>query len=109
MRNSKAKAKKNLAVPGEALSKKEFVALIKEAEKGAFTPLGDLVEEVKLQWKKNLKARAEKKQVAPDESFSKEEFIALVKEGEKGPFTPLGSYEEFKSDILKRWKKKYGR
>ncbi len=109
MRNSKAKSKKNLAVPGEPMSQEEFAALIKEAEKGPFKPIGDLVEDVKLQWKKNLKTEEKKQQVAPDESFSKEEFIALVKEADKGPFKPLGSYEEFKGEILKEWKKRHGK
>lgn len=44
MRISKIKSKKNLAIPGEPMSKDEFVSLIKEAENGPFKPLGSFDE-----------------------------------------------------------------
>lgn len=44
MRSSKIKNKRNLAIPGEPMSQEEFVALIKEAEKGPFKPLGTFEE-----------------------------------------------------------------
>jgi len=109
MRNSKLKTKRNLAIPGEPISQEEFVSLIKEAEKGPFHELGDLVEEVKVQWEKNHKLKAKKNQFNPQDFFTKEEFIALVKQGEKGPFTPLGTFEDFRSEILNVWKKKQGK
>jgi hypothetical protein len=86
MRNSNPKSKKNLASADESLSKKEFKALIKEGEKGPFKPIGNLVEELQLQWEKKTKSSAKKNELKPEDSFTKEEFIALVKEGEKGPF-----------------------
>jgi hypothetical protein len=101
MPNSKDKFKKNPAVPGEPLSQKEFKALIKEAEKGPFSPLGNLVEDVKLRWEKKQKTEKKTNSAHPDESFTKEEFVALVKEGEKGPFY---SHMEL-TDKFDAWKK----
>lgn len=86
MRNSNLKSKKNLASLEEPLSKKEFKALVKEGEKGPFKPIGNLVEELQLEWEKKHKSTAKKNQFNPEDAFTKEEFIALVKEGEKGPF-----------------------
>jgi len=54
MRNSKTKSKRNLAIPGDPMSKEEFVALIKEAEKGPFYSLEELI--IKMDaWKKSSK------------------------------------------------------
>ncbi len=44
MRTPRVKIKRNLAIPGEAMSQEEFVDLIKEAEKGPFKPLGSFDE-----------------------------------------------------------------
>jgi Txe/YoeB family toxin of Txe-Axe toxin-antitoxin module len=55
MRNSKLKTKRNLAIPGEPISQEEFVALIKEAEKGPFYELGsfeDFKKRILGKWKK---------------------------------------------------------
>ncbi len=54
MRISKIKSKKNLAIPGEPMSKDEFVSLIKEAEKGPFYSLDELTTKMNV-WKKSLK------------------------------------------------------
>ena len=54
MRNSKVKTKRNLAIPGEPMSQEEFVALIKEAEKGPFYTLEEITRKFNL-WKKSLK------------------------------------------------------
>jgi hypothetical protein len=54
MRISKIKSKKNLAIPGEPMSKDEFVSLIKEAEKGPFYSLDELITKMNV-WKKSLK------------------------------------------------------
>ncbi|WP_317896637.1 hypothetical protein [Aurantibacillus circumpalustris] len=100
MRNSNLKSKKNLASPDESLSKKEFKALVKEGEKGPFKPLGNLVEDLQLQWEKKHKSTT-KNQFKPEDAFTKEEFITLVKEGEKGPFyTHMELIEKFDA-----WKK----
>jgi hypothetical protein len=40
MRKSKVKIKRNLAIPGEPMLQEDFVALIKEAEKGPFNHCG---------------------------------------------------------------------
>lgn len=55
MRTPKTKIKRNLAIPGEPMSQGEFVDLIKEAEKGVFTPLGsfdDFKKDILAVWKK---------------------------------------------------------
>ena len=54
MRNSKVKTKRNLAIPGEPMSREEFAALIKEAEKGPFFSLEEVVDKMNV-WKKSLK------------------------------------------------------
>jgi hypothetical protein len=46
MASSRLKKKRNLAIPGEAISQAEFEALIKEAEKGPFKPIEGLKEDV---------------------------------------------------------------
>lgn len=51
MRSSKVKTKENLAIPGEPMSQEEFVALIKEAEKGPFKTMDNFVEDIKALWK----------------------------------------------------------
>lgn len=43
MRLSKVKTR-NLAIPGDPMSHEEFEALIKEAEKGPFKPIGSFDE-----------------------------------------------------------------
>ena len=86
MRNSKAKTKKKPGIPGEPMSKEEFVALIKEAEKGPFKSLGNLVEEAKSEWRKKSVIKAGKKPLDSDLPLSKEEFISSIKEAEKGTF-----------------------
>lgn len=55
MRSSKVKTKRNLAIPGEPMAQEEFAALIKQAEKGPFKPLGSFDEfksDVLSTWKK---------------------------------------------------------
>ena len=86
MRNSKVKSKKNLAVPGEPMSPKEFVALIKEAEKGPFKSIDNLVEDVKLQWEKNYKTEKKSDSIISGENLTREEFLAVIKKAEDGPF-----------------------
>jgi len=86
MRNSKDKSKRNSALPGEPLSKKEFVASIKEAEKGPFKPIENLEEEVKLKWEKNSDSKTGNNVAPFGLPLSKEEFIQSIKEAEKGPF-----------------------
>jgi hypothetical protein len=54
MRSSKVKIKRNLAIPGEPMSQDEFVALIKEAEKGPFFTLEEIKAKMDV-WKKSLK------------------------------------------------------
>ena len=54
MRSSKVKIKRNLAIPGEPMSQEEFVSLIKEAEKGPFYSLEEIVAKMNV-WKKSLK------------------------------------------------------
>jgi hypothetical protein len=55
MRHSKTKLKRNLAIPGEPMPKEEFIALIKEAEKGPFHELGsfdDFKNRILSEWRK---------------------------------------------------------
>ncbi len=54
MRSSKVKIKRNLAIPGEPMSQEEFKSLVKEAEKGPFYSLEEIVTKMNL-WKKSLK------------------------------------------------------
>lgn len=54
MRSSKVKIKRNLAIPGKPMSQKEFVDIIKEAEKGPFFSLEEVIEKMDV-WKKSLK------------------------------------------------------
>ena len=54
MRSSKIKIKRNLAIPGEPMSQLEFVDLIKEAEKGPFYSLEEVISKMN-EWKKSLK------------------------------------------------------
>lgn len=54
MRNSNTKSKRNLAIPGEPMPKEEFIALIKEAEKGPFYSYDELILKFN-SWKKSLK------------------------------------------------------
>ena len=54
MRSSKVKIKRNLAIPGEPMSQEEFVGLIKEAEKGPFYSLEEVITKMSV-WKKSLK------------------------------------------------------
>ncbi|MFO0322328.1 MAG: hypothetical protein ACK504_07870 [Bacteroidota bacterium] len=55
----------------------------------------------KLKIKRNL--------AIPREPMSQEEFVNLIKEAENGSFKPLGSFDEFKNDILRAWKRKYAK
>jgi len=105
MRNSKPKSKRNLAIKGEPTSKEEFVALIKEAEKGPFKPIENLVEEVKLQYEKKHYNNYEKVHASFSPDLSKEELLKSIKEAEKGPFY---SHEEFirKFNLWKKTLKK---
>jgi hypothetical protein len=84
MRKVKSKTKRNLAIPGEPLSQEEFVALIKEAEKGPFKSIDSLVEDVKLAWEKKSKAKVASGDSIPLELES--EYTAQIKKAEKGPF-----------------------
>jgi hypothetical protein len=54
MGKSKTKSKRNLAIPGEPMSQEEFVSLIKEAEKGPFYSLEEVISKMNV-WKKSLK------------------------------------------------------
>ena len=54
MRKSKIKPARNLAIPGEPMTQEEFVALIKDAEKGSFYSYEELVTKFN-SWKKSLK------------------------------------------------------
>lgn len=54
MRSSKVKIKRNLALPGEPMSHEEFMSLIKEAEKGPFYTLEEVITKMN-EWKKSLK------------------------------------------------------
>lgn len=51
MRTSKIKPNRNLAIPGEPMSQVEFVALIKEAEKGPFKSMDNFTEDILALWK----------------------------------------------------------
>jgi hypothetical protein len=46
MRKSKVKIKRNLAIPGEPMLQEDFVALIKEAEKGPFKSMDNFTEDI---------------------------------------------------------------
>ena len=52
MRKSKVRIKRNLAIPGEPMLQEEFVALIKEAEKGPFKSMDNFTEDILALWKK---------------------------------------------------------
>lgn len=54
MRSSKVKIKRNLAIPGEPMPQSEFLDLIKEAEKGPFYTLEEVIAKMEV-WKKSLK------------------------------------------------------
>lgn len=54
MRTPKVKIVRNLAIPGEPMSQLEFVDLIKEAEKGPFYSLEEVITKMNV-WKKSLK------------------------------------------------------
>ncbi|MBC7696321.1 MAG: hypothetical protein H7141_12845 [Burkholderiales bacterium] len=54
MRSSKVKIKRNLAIPGEPMFQGEFANLIKEAEKGPFFSLEEVIGKMEV-WKKSLK------------------------------------------------------
>ncbi len=43
---------KNYAIPGKPMAEKEFLAFIKEAEKGPFFPVENLKKDVLALWKK---------------------------------------------------------
>lgn len=98
MRNSKSKSKRNLAVPGEPMSQEEFVALIKEAEKGPFTPLDSLVEDVALRWEKKSKVKGPSVGRISAELLT--DYNSQIKKAEKGPFY---SHSEL-LDKLTAWK-----
>lgn len=109
MRKVNTKAKKNKRTTDETLSQEEFLARVKEAEKGPFRSIDSLVEDVELAWKKNSKTKL-KAQVSPlGEPPSKEEFIASIREAEKGPFYELGTFEDFKKKVLSKWNEKSGK
>ena len=46
------KKPRNLAMPGTPMSKDEFVAMIKEAEKGKFSPIEDSIKRLN-EWRLN--------------------------------------------------------
>ena len=54
MRTSKVKINRNLAIPGEPMSQLEFASLIKEAEKGPFYSLEEVISKMDV-WKRSLK------------------------------------------------------
>jgi hypothetical protein len=56
---------------------------------------------------RSSKVKIKRNLAIPGEPMSQDEFMSLIKEAEKGPFKPLGSFDEFKSDVLSAWKKKY--
>jgi len=58
---------------------------------------------------RNSKIKSKRNLAIPGEPMSQEEFVALIKEAEKGPFKSLGSFDEFKTRIVSKWKKKYGK
>ncbi len=55
------------------------------------------------------KVKPKRNLALPGEPMTQEEFLGIIKEAEKGQFHALGSFDEFKSDIISAWKKKYGK
>lgn len=109
MAKAKTKIKGKVSPLDESLSQEEFVALIREAEKGPFNSIDSLVEDIELAWKKKSKTKVNAYLSPLGDPPSKEEFIASIREAEKGPFYELGTFEDFKKRILSKWKEKHGK